>query len=178
MSNVPNTPGYLGGKSAQGPNSPGRWIVTLIPWERDTCYIEPFAGMLGVLLQRAPVAQEIVNDLDGDVVNWWRVVREQPDALDYAIRHTPHSRAEHADARALISSGEGSPLARALAFTTLLKQSLGGGTSAGWAALYHPPSGKRPDPAIHALAERMRRVQLEQRMRSRCSRGLRGKSAP
>ena len=44
-------------------------------------YCEPFAGSLGVLLQRAPVRHEVVNDTDGWLVNFWRAVRAAPAAV-------------------------------------------------------------------------------------------------
>lgn len=52
-------------------------------------YCEPFAGMLGVLLQREPARREIVADLDGDVINWWRVVRDHPAELGDMLDHSP-----------------------------------------------------------------------------------------
>ena len=44
-------------------------------------YCEPFAGSLGVLLQRDPVGHEVVNDNDGWLVNFWRAVRAAPDEV-------------------------------------------------------------------------------------------------
>jgi len=41
-------------------------------------YVEPFAGGLGVLLARAPVAAETVNDADGLLVNAWRAIQRHP----------------------------------------------------------------------------------------------------
>lgn len=67
---------WPGGKSGNGAGV-GRWIADQLPWRYSSCYVEPFAGMLGVLLQRKPVQTEIVNDSDERVVNWWRVVRDR-----------------------------------------------------------------------------------------------------
>ena len=41
---------------------------------------------------------ETVNDLDGDLVTFWRVLRNQPEDLVRAVELTPHARAEHASA--------------------------------------------------------------------------------
>ena len=85
---------YLGGKSAAGPSGTGPWVSSLLPWEQRSLYCEPFGGMAGVLLQRAPVDVEIYNDLSGDLVNWWRCIRERTEAFHTAMQWTPHSRVE------------------------------------------------------------------------------------
>ena len=83
---------WPGGKSAAAPTGTGRWVAGLLPADRDVAYIEPFAGMLGVLLQRPPSKVEIVNDADRSIVNWWLTVRHQPEALARALDATPSSR--------------------------------------------------------------------------------------
>jgi DNA adenine methylase len=77
------------------PGSKGRlaeWVVGHMP--RHAAYVEPFAGSLAVYFAKHPSTLETINDLDGRVVNLWRVVRERPDALAAAIAATPWSRAE------------------------------------------------------------------------------------
>ena len=64
-------------------------------------YVEPFAGSLAVLLGRsgAVTGPETVNDLDGLLVNFWRAVRANPqavaDAADWPVMeldlHARHS---------------------------------------------------------------------------------------
>lgn len=54
-----------------------------------TMYVEPFAGMLGVLLQRRPSYVEVVNDLEGLAINWWTVVRDDPEELARRLYATP-----------------------------------------------------------------------------------------
>jgi len=68
------------------------WMLPLLP----TChhYCEPFGGSGAVLLNRNPSPVETYNDLDGEVVNFFRVLREQKDALVEAIGLTPFSREE------------------------------------------------------------------------------------
>jgi DNA adenine methylase len=72
------------------------WIVSLLPDHAH--YVEPFAGGLSVLLAKRPARMETVNDLDGDLVTFWRVLRDRPADLIRACALTPHSRAEHASA--------------------------------------------------------------------------------
>ncbi len=57
-------------------------------------YVEPFAGSMSVLLAKAPSRLEVVNDLDGDVMAFWRVLRDRPEDLVRVCALTPHSRAE------------------------------------------------------------------------------------
>lgn len=57
-------------------------------------YVEPFAGSLAVLLAKPSSRMETVNDLDGALVTFWRVLRDRPDELARACALSPHSRAE------------------------------------------------------------------------------------
>ena len=82
--------GWVGGKSFYGTHGTGRWITSLLPPAEATyTYVEPYAGMLGILLQRRPAKREIVSDLDDDLINWWTVVRDKPDALGELLEWTP-----------------------------------------------------------------------------------------
>src|SRR5437868_4884894 len=60
-----------------------------------THYVEPFAGSLAVLLAKKPSRMETVNDIDGDLMNFWRVLRNRPEELFRVCSLTPHSRFEH-----------------------------------------------------------------------------------
>src|SRR5690606_27445667 len=79
---------YYGGKTTLADK-----IVQLLP-EHDH-YVEPFAGSLAVLLAKPRSAMETVNDLDGDLMTFWRVLRDRPEDLARVCSLTPHSRAEH-----------------------------------------------------------------------------------
>ena len=57
-------------------------------------YVEPYAGGLSVLLAKPPSRIETVNDLDGQLMTFWRVLRDRPDELMRVCACTPHSRAE------------------------------------------------------------------------------------
>jgi DNA adenine methylase len=58
------------------------------------CYVEPFGGAASVLLRKPPAPCEVYNDLDGEVVGFFRVLRERPADLVAAIRCTPFARAD------------------------------------------------------------------------------------
>lgn len=79
---------YFGGKVSLAER-----IVSLLPAHGH--YVEPFAGSLSVLLAKPAAAHETVNDLDGVLMAFWRVLRDRPEDLARACALTPHSRAEH-----------------------------------------------------------------------------------
>ncbi|NOX62368.1 MAG: DNA adenine methylase [Chloroflexi bacterium] len=68
------------------------WLLPLLP--RTKHYCEPFGGSAAVLLNREPSPIETYNDIDGEVVNFFRVLREQKEDLIEAIGLTPFSREE------------------------------------------------------------------------------------
>ena len=70
------------------------WLLPLLPGCHHYC--EPFGGSAAVLLNRAPSPVETYNDLDGEVVNFFRVLRLEKEKLIEAIGLTPFSREEFA----------------------------------------------------------------------------------
>lgn len=78
---------YFGSKQRIAP-----WIASLLPDHGH--YVEPFAGGLSVLLAKRPAPMETVNDLDGELMTFWRVLRDRPEELLRACFLTPHGRAE------------------------------------------------------------------------------------
>lgn len=90
MNTLLNYPGAKWGMAAE--------IVSLMPPHRS--YLEPFFGSGAVLFNKPQSAIETVNDIDGDIVNFFRVLREQPDRLAEAISLTPYAREVFDDAHA------------------------------------------------------------------------------
>ena len=78
---------YHGGKWKLAP-----WIISHFPAHR--CYIEPYGGAASVLVTKARSYAEIYNDLDGEIVNLFRVLRSRGDELVRAIELTPFAREE------------------------------------------------------------------------------------
>ncbi|HBQ1881582.1 TPA: DNA adenine methylase [Klebsiella pneumoniae] len=85
---------YHGGKFRLAP-----WIIEQMP--EHVCYVEPFGGAAGVLLRKPRSYSEVYNDLDGEVVNLFRVLRnpELNQRLQDACRLTPYSRDEFCHAQ-------------------------------------------------------------------------------
>ena len=83
---------YYGGKARLAAR-----ISEMLPINK--WYVEPFAGSAAVLLAREPSYGEILNDLNGDVYNFWKVLRDTPDLLQMVLTHTPYSRSEYFECR-------------------------------------------------------------------------------
>ncbi len=68
------------------------WLLPLLPTSIHYC--EPYGGSAAVLINRVPAPVETYNDIDGELVNFFRVLRDQPDELIRSIGLTPFSREE------------------------------------------------------------------------------------
>jgi DNA adenine methylase len=72
-------------------------ILPLIP--PHECYVEPFAGGLAVLLAKERSKLEVLNDINGDLVNFYRCVRFHSDVLLTELEFVLNSREEFHDFR-------------------------------------------------------------------------------
>ena len=151
---------YFGGKTAIAER-----IAALLPPHEH--YVEPFAGSLAVLLAKRPARMETVNDLDQDLVTFWRVLRERPGDLERMCALTPHSRIERAAAHEPAEDD----LERARRVWVRLTQGRGGHVTkrTGW-RFYQDPRGSHssmPDylaayvSRICPAAQRLAHVSLE-----------------
>jgi DNA adenine methylase len=92
---VPNPLKWHGGKYYLAPK-----VVALMP--KHLHYVEPFAGGLAVLLSKNPDGvSEVVNDLNGDLTNFWTVLKDDCDFQRFkrVVEATPFSEAEWNGAR-------------------------------------------------------------------------------
>src|ERR1019366_6851067 len=81
---------YHGGKWMLAP-----WIISHFPPHQ--IYVEPFGGGGSVLLRKSRCFAEIYNDLDGEIVNVFRVARDHGPELLRRMELTPFSRVEFFD---------------------------------------------------------------------------------
>lgn len=109
---------WAGGKS--GSHERGKWVASLVkPPTPTQAYCEPFAGMLGVLLQRVSAGVEIINDIDSRLMNFWRCVREHPYDLHTKMVETPWAEKEFEWAKEAQWDLSLEPLERARAFAMI-----------------------------------------------------------
>lgn len=76
---------YIGGK-----NRIKKQIVERFP-DHD-CYVEAFAGGLQVLFEKPPSRVEAINDLDRDVVNFFRCLQQHPEEVARYLKYAVVSR--------------------------------------------------------------------------------------
>lgn len=81
---------YHGGKWMLAP-----WLLGFYPEHR--VYVEPFGGGASVLMRKSPSYAEVYNDLDSEVVNVFRMMRDRGDELRRQLFYTPFSNAEFRD---------------------------------------------------------------------------------
>lgn len=152
---------YFGGKLRLADR-----IVDLLPAHHH--YVEPFAGSLAVLLAKPRSRMETVNDLDGDLMTFWRVLRDRPDELALQMALTPHARAEYAIGLDIDGAGT-DDLERARRVWVKLAQGRGGTLRrTGW-RYYQGPASNYSFPEylaayvnrVPACAERLAGVSLE-----------------
>lgn len=69
------------------------WIISHLP--AHSTYLEPYFGSGAVFFTKTPSRSEYINDLSGDVVNLFRVIREHGPALAELVEMTPWAREEY-----------------------------------------------------------------------------------
>ena len=101
----------------------------------------PFAGGLGVEFNwpRPSITNNdhyriAINDKDEDLINLYRVAREQPEELKRWLELTPYSQAEHRRSIQLLRDAKATPLQRAWAIYVNLNCSFAKKKDAGWGA--------------------------------------------
>jgi len=68
------------------------WIIEQFPPHR--IYIEPYGGAASILLRKPRAYAEVYNDLDGEIVNLFKVTRDRGDELLSKLELTPYARDE------------------------------------------------------------------------------------
>lgn len=106
-------------------------IVALMP--PHTHYVEPYAGGLAVLLGKSPDGiSEVVNDLDGRLTNFWKVLQDKAMFLDFQrlVEAIPFSEPEWRSAADVLAerppSNNREMVRQAVAFFVVCRQSLAG----------------------------------------------------
>ena len=112
---------------AGGKGKLARWIIRYVP--RGNIYVEPFAGAASVFWHLpAPFSVEVLNDLDDDVVNLYRVLQDKFrfEELSHRLISTPYARAEFMRAIQIAKDHTATDIDRAWAFFVKQNQGFGG----------------------------------------------------
>ena len=121
-----------------------KWISGLLP--AHTIYVEPFGGSfaIGFALPKTNKSKyrKVYNDLDGHVVNFFRVLRDQPEELISKIELTPYSREEFEDAVSYIDNEDkpwenDNPVEWARRYLIFNRQSMFGKETGSWCISLH-----------------------------------------
>lgn len=140
------------------------WIISHMP--PHTAYLEPFFGSGAVLFSKARSELETVNDIDGEVVNLFRVIRDRPEELIQKVALTPFSREEFIKSH----ESDNDEVERARRFLVRCWQGRGGKRSGttGWRLMIEKNGplpvldwSKFPN-KISSIAQRLIGVQIEQ----------------
>ncbi|MCE8028824.1 DNA adenine methylase [Halomonas daqingensis] len=109
---------WMGGKR--------RLAKQIIPlFQEHTAYIEPFCGGAAVFFMKSPSQVEVINDVHGELVNLYRVVKHHPDELVRQFRWGLVSREEYLTQRQ-IDPRHLTDIQRAARFFYLQKLAFGG----------------------------------------------------
>ncbi len=153
------------------------WLVKhLLPLPEHHTYVEVFGGAATLLFAMEPSPVEVYNDIDGGLVNFFRVLQDKygfaddGDLLHDLLMMTPHSREEYLFCRKHWNDEGIDEVEKARRFFVVMHQSFSGGTTAGWRFCKTDTSSgmsaatNRWLSAIDRLPEaiqRLRRVQID-----------------
>lgn len=110
-------------KWAGGKSRLRKYIVSLVP--PHSCYVEPFCGAAWVLFGKRRSDVEVINDIDDELITFFRVVKEQPEQLLESFEFTLVARSEY-ERLASLDPHRLSDLERAHRFYYLIMAGWGG----------------------------------------------------
>lgn len=114
-------------------------IVSLMP--KHNIYLEPFFGSGAVFFEKSPSRLEVLNDLDGEVVNLFRCIRNHPEELARLIYFTPYSREEYYKTYDKVEDKKLSDLERARLF--LVRSNMARGSTQAYASAWRHTGPKQ-----------------------------------
>ena len=144
-------------------------LAELIPEHHS--YVEPYFGSGALFFTKSPSAIETINDLDSDVTNLFRCIREDSERLARIVMVIPYSREEYESQFDILETLYTDPFGRAAGFLTRCWQGHGfrtSGNKVGWKndvqgreKMYALWNWYRLPEWIIDIAERLRMVQVE-----------------
>lgn len=143
-----------------------QWIINHFP-EHGT-YLEPFFGSGAVFFTKPPSQTETINDVDNNIVNLFRVCRDNPLELARKIEVTPYSKSEYMFCRKHYNDCDCDEVEKARRYLTAVWQGFGGKTyqETSWAhdrtnSVFRPKYFAEVPERILAVISRLKRAQIE-----------------
>ena len=147
-------------------------IINALP--PHNAWVEAFCGSAAITLAKKPVPIEVINDLDGQIINVFRQLRTNAEALCRSVALTPYARAEYQNA--MTPRDDDDPLERARKFLVATMMTInataGSYSGAGFSFSQSYTRGERearvnrwynlPD-RLTRVVERLRNVRVENR---------------
>lgn len=160
---------YLGGKQKLVPQ-----LVSMMP--QHTAFVEVFGGGASVLLNKPRSEIEVLNDLDGELVNLFETIRDNPDGFLKRADMLLYSRELFERWQQEFTGGESStqdPVERALRFWYVLRCSFGAQAGKGWAFTRAEPRNgplvlQNALEQIQPIHERLKSVEIDHLDFRRC----------
>jgi len=146
------------------------WIIGHFPPAYDKMtYLEPFFGSGAVFFSKKPSKVETINDIDAQVINLFRVIRENHEELCRLVEMTPWARAEYEESYEMT----GDPLEDARRFLVRAWQAHGSSLHHrhGWRndtivesrGTSYTPTWRQLPARILAVVDRLKGAQIENR---------------
>ncbi|MDS0300902.1 DNA adenine methylase [Halogeometricum sp. S1BR25-6] len=152
---------FPGGKAYLAP-----WIIEHFP--PHSCYVEVFGGSGAVLVTKESSHTEVYNDQDGDLVQFFKILREREEELVEWLDKVPYAREQHQEWKEDFYSGErpDDPIERAGRFFYLRYSQYASKyrTASGFAGAHQRNKARKLRNAtedLHKFAKRFRNVQIE-----------------
>ena len=143
------------------------WIISHFDYSVD-CYVELFGGAGHILFAKSPHITEIFNDLDGNLINFYKVLKTGSKRLIEELDQLPYSRQLFNEFKQEIEQGIQDDFERAVKWFYVIRNSFSGMWGAGWAYEFARKSSSASSyhsaidlfPILH---KRLKKVQIENR---------------
>lgn len=147
---------WVGGKSRLA-----KTIVKKIPDHQ--VYVEVFGGAGWVLFEKSPESSkvEVYNDLNGDLVNLFRVVKHRPSAFNERLELIPYSRKIYRQFQKDLGRGRMDEVDQAVKFYYCVKSAFGANVRSGWARGNTRNFIFKKDNFINEISQRITKVYIE-----------------
>ena len=140
------------------------WIISYFDYSVKT-YLELFGGAGHILFKKKPHKIEIFNDIDGEIINFFLILKEKKDELKQELEKIPYSR-EIFNLFSKQNPEESSNLERAVRWFYIIRNSFSGIPNTGWSYGFASNHAKHYFNSLNLfdlVQKRIKNVQFENR---------------